>query len=308
MPTEHAKPGYDKPLYILPFDHRASYIKGMFSLKAPLTDAQHAKVSDSKQLIYEGFKVALTQGVEVSTAGILVDEEFGADILADATKHGFLTAVSTEKSGSDEFDFEYGEDFGAHLDAVKPTFAKALVRYNPEGDADMNSRQTARLKRLSDYCIEKDLPFMFELLVPATEAQLASVGGDKDAFDEKLRPKLMRDAIERLQDDGVEPAIWKIEGLDSQADAAMIVKSARRAGRDRVGCIVLGRGADAKKVVFWLKTAAAVPGFTGFAVCRTSFWYAVSGFEKKTLSREEAAARIGSQYREWVRTFESGSK
>jgi len=308
MSTAQAKPGYDKPLYILPFDHRSSYIKGMFSLKPPLTDEQHAKVADSKQLIYEGFKVALKQGVAAGAAGILVDEEFGADILQDATKHGFLTAVSTEQSGSEEFDFEYGEAFGAHLDAVKPTFAKALVRYNPEGDADMNARQTARLKRLSDFCIEKGLPFMFELLVPATDAQLASVGGDKDAFDEKLRPTLMRQAIERLQDDGVEPAIWKIEGLDSKTDAAMIVKSARRDGRDRVGCIVLGRGADAKKVGFWLKTAASVPGFTGFAVGRTSFWDAVAGYEKKTLSREEAAAKIGTQYREWVQTFEAGLK
>ncbi|MGF7187649.1 myo-inositol catabolism protein IolC [Robbsia andropogonis] len=308
MPTGHTRPGYDKPLYILPFDHRSSYILGMFALKPPLTAAQHAKVSDSKQLIYEGFKAALQQGVDPKAAGILVDEEFGAEILKDAARRGFLTAVSTERSGSEEFDFEYGDDFGAHLDAVKPTFAKALVRYNPEGDADMNARQTVRLKRLSDFCIERGLPFMFELLVPATDAQLASVGGDKEAFDVKLRPRLMRDAIERLQDEGVEPAIWKIEGLDTKEDAAMIVKAARRDGRDKVGCIVLGRGADAKKVVFWLTTAAAVPGFTGFAVGRTSFWDAVDGYEKRLLSREDAAARIGTQYREWVAAFESAAK
>ncbi|SAL35128.1 carbohydrate kinase [Caballeronia sordidicola] len=298
--------GYTKPLYILPFDHRASYIKGMFNLKAPLTDEQHAKVSDSKQLIYEGFKNALSQGVSADAAGILVDEEFGASILADATKNHIITAVSTEQSGSDEFLFEYGDDFEKHLDSVKPTFAKALVRYNPEGDAELNKRQTARLKQLSDYCTKKQVPFMFELLVPATDAQLEKVGKDKDAYDLKLRPTLMRNAIEALQDAGVEPAVWKIEGLDQRDDAVKLVETAQRGGRTDVGCIILGRGASDEKVKAWLKTAASVPGFIGFAVGRTSFFEPVADFEAKKISREDAAKEIGRRYRGWVDTFESG--
>jgi myo-inositol catabolism protein IolC len=298
--------GYNKQLYILPFDHRASYIKGMFNLKAPLTSEQHAKVADSKQLIYEGFKNALSQGVSAEAAGILVDEEFGAEILRDATKNHILTAVSTEQSGSDEFLFEYGDDFAAHLDAFSPTFAKALVRYNPEGDAELNTRQTARLKQLSDYCTKKQLPFMFELLVPATAAQLEKVGKDKDAYDLKLRPTLMREAIEALQGAGVEPAVWKIEGLDQRDDAVKIVEVAQRGGRSDVGCIILGRGANDTKVEAWLKTAASVPGFIGFAVGRTSFFEPVADYEAKKISREDAAKEIGRRYRSWVDTFESG--
>ncbi|MGI4856488.1 MAG: 2-deoxy-5-keto-D-gluconate 6-phosphate aldolase domain-containing protein [Janthinobacterium lividum] len=300
-------PGYTKPLYILPFDHRASYVKGMFDLKAPLSEAEHALVSDSKRLIYEGFQAALADAddaVSRDAAGILVDEEFGADILKDAHAKGYLTAVSTEKSGSDEFDFEYGDAFGQHLDDVQPTFAKALVRYNPEGDADLNVRQTARLKRLSDFCLERKLPFMFELLVPATDAQLEKAGGDKDAYDRTQRAELMRTAILALQDAGVEPAIWKIEGLDTREDAARIVAAARRDGRDEVGCIILGRGADDSKVGDWLRIAASVPGFIGFAVGRTSFWDPVAAFEAKKISRDEAARQIGARYRQWADTFE----
>src|ERR1700712_5187780 len=140
--------GYTRPLYILPFDHRHSYLSGMFGYHAPLTAEQHAKVVDSKQLIYDGFKQALDAGVAPSRAGILVDEQFGAHILRDAHERGAVTALSVEGSGSDEFDFEYGPSFEAHILEFAPTFAKVLVRYNPEGDAALNARQLKRLVTL----------------------------------------------------------------------------------------------------------------------------------------------------------------
>jgi len=136
--------GYDTPLYILPFDHRHSYIEGVFHWKAPLAPAQVAEISASKQVIYDGFKAALADVALRDRAGILVDEQFGADILRDASARGFITCMSTEKSGQDEYDFEYGEDFAHHIEVVNPTFAKVLVRYNPEGDPALNARQVER--------------------------------------------------------------------------------------------------------------------------------------------------------------------
>lgn len=298
------KVGFHKPLYILPFDHRHSYVTGLFNFKSPLTQAEHDKVAESKQVIYEGFKQALAEGVPKEYAGLLVDEEFGARILRDAAQEGFITAVSTEKSGQEEFEFEYGEDFARHLEAFKPTFAKALVRYNPEGDAALNQRQTARLKQLSDYCRSKNQLLMFELLVPATEAQMNQVQGDRSAYDLKLRPGLMIQTLRALQDAGVEPDVWKVEGLARREDGERIVATARREGRDQVGCIVLGRGADERKVVSWLETAASVAGFIGFAVGRTSFWNAVADYEAKKITRKEAACRIARRYGEWVGIFE----
>ncbi|MCH7564706.1 MAG: DUF2090 domain-containing protein, partial [Gemmatimonadetes bacterium] len=88
-----------------------------------------------------------------------------------------------EKSGQDEFDFEHGDEFGARLDEAAPTFAKALVRYNPEGDRQTNETQRRRLKSLSDYAHSRDYRFMFELLVPATESQRESVAQDSRAYD-----------------------------------------------------------------------------------------------------------------------------
>ena len=297
--------GYDKALYLLPFDHRRSFVTDMFGFELPLSAQQRDQVTDSKQLIYEGFRQALAEGVSSESAGILVDEEFGADILRDAPP--CHRTVRSEKSGTEEFDFEYGADFASHIAAFEPTFAKVLVRYNPDGDHALNLRQVARLKQLSEYC-RRSQRFMFELLVPATDEQLKHAGGDKDVFDRQARPLLMQRTLRALQDAGIEPDVWKIEGLDRPADCARIVEIARRGGRDTVGCIVLGRGADEAKVRGWLAAAAGVPGFIGFAVGRTSFWDAVSSYRAQTLSRTEAATQIARRFREWVDIFEAGRK
>jgi 5-dehydro-2-deoxygluconokinase len=296
--------GYDKPLYILPFDHRGSFQEGLFGWKGDLTAEQTAEVSASKQVVYDGFRAALAGGVPKEKAGILVDEQFGAAILRDAVQHGYSVSCPAEKSGQKEFDFEYGADFAKHIEAINPTFCKVLVRYNPEGDRAMNQRQAGRLKQLSDYLKSKNRLFMFELLVPAEKAQLDRLGGDKKAYDLQVRPGLMVRVIEELQDAGIEADVWKIEGLDRREDCEKVVAAARRKGRDRVGCIVLGRGEDDKKVREWLATAAPVPGFIGFAVGRTSFWDPLVMWKADRGKRAEAVAEIARRYREWCDIFE----
>jgi 5-dehydro-2-deoxygluconokinase len=296
--------GYDKPLYVLPFDHRATFSKNMFGWQGPLTADQTAQIAAIKEVIYDAFKAAVAGGVPKEHAGILVDEQFGASILRDAAKQGFITAAPAEKSGQDEFDFEYGADFARHIAEFTPTFCKVLVRYNPEGDAAMNGRQATRLAQLSEYLHGSGRLYMFELLVPALPEQLAQAGNDKKAYDLKQRPELMVRAVHELQDAGVEADVWKIEGIEQEEDCRKVVAAARRGGRDQVGCIVLGRGEDDQKVRHWLRTAASVPGFIGFAVGRTTFWDALVDYRANHIIREAAVARIAAAYREWVDLFE----
>ncbi|MBA4017959.1 MAG: DUF2090 domain-containing protein [Pirellula sp.] len=297
--------GFDQPLYILPFDHRGSFQSKMFGWSGVLTDAQTSAIVAAKSVIYEGFLAAIAAGVPAQKAGILVDEQFGSAILLDAAKRGFATACPVERSGQDEFDFEYGEDFIGHIERFKPTFCKVLVRYNPEGNADLNRRQAARLQQLSDYLHAKqESRLMFELLVPAEAAELEELHGDKQVYDRELRPRLMVRAIHELQDAGVEPDLWKIEGLDRREDCLQIVAAARRNGRDRVGCIVLGRGEDEAKVHEWLATAASVAGFIGFAVGRTTFWKPLIDWRDKKISREAAVTEVGRRFKTWVQIFE----
>jgi 5-dehydro-2-deoxygluconokinase len=297
--------GYNKPLYILPFDHRGSFETKMFGWEGELTPDQTAQIAAAKRVIYDGFIAAIANGVAKEKAGILVDEQFGAAILHDASARGYATACPAEKSGQEEFDFEYGDDFAAHIESFRPTFCKVLVRYNPEGDQALNRRQSARLKRLSDYLHGSSQSlFMFELLVPPEKSQLDEFKGDKKAYDLDLRPSLMVQAIQDLQGAQVEPDVWKIEGLDQREDCAKVVSVARRDGRDDVGCIILGRGEDDKKVREWLATAASVPGFVGFAVGRTDFWEPLVGWLAKKITREDAVAEVARRYREFVDIFE----
>jgi myo-inositol catabolism protein IolC len=297
--------GYNKPLYILPFDHRGSFETKMFGWEGLLTPDQTAQIAAAKRVIYDGFIAAIANGVAKEKAGILVDEQFGAAILHDASARGYATACPAEKSGQEEFDFEYGDDFAAHIESFRPTFCKVLVRYNPEGDQALNRHQSARLKRLSDYLHGSSQSlFMFELLVPPEKSQLDEFKGDKKAYDLDLRPSLMVQAIQDLQGAQVEPDVWKIEGLDRREDCAKVVSVARRDGRDEVGCIILGRGEDDKKVREWLATAASVPGFVGFAVGRTDFWEPLVGWLAKKITREDAVAEVARRYCEFVDIFE----
>ncbi|HEY1903515.1 MAG TPA: DUF2090 domain-containing protein [Terracidiphilus sp.] len=300
--------GYRKPLYVLPFDHRGSFETGMFGWKGALDAEQTAQIAAAKQIIYEGFQQAIANGAPKEKSAILVDEQFGVAILRDAAQKGFAFACPAEKSGQEEFDFEYGEDFAAHIEAIHPTFCKVLVRYNPEGDPALNQRQTERLKRLSDYlhAANRSL-FMFELLVPAEKAQLEKVMGDKKAYDREIRPQLMIETIKELQNAGIEPDVWKIEGLDRREDCEKIVAIAQSGDRASVGCIILGRGEDDRKVREWLTTAASVPGFIGFAVGRTDFWDPLVAWRDKKTSRETAVTTIASHYREFVDLFESAA-
>jgi len=298
--------GFDKQLYVQPFDHRGSFQAKMFGWHGPLDVEQTAEIANTKQVIYEGFLQAVASGgVAKDEAAILVDEQFGAAILRDASAQGYIAACPAEKSGQDEFEFEYGEDFAKHIEAFRPTFCKVLVRYNPEGDEALNKRQAARLKRLSEYLHGKGQSrFMFELLVPPEKAQLAQLGGNKKTYDLELRPRLMAGAIRQLQDAGVEPDVWKIEGLDRREDCERVVAAARRNGRGQVSCIVLGRGEDEKKVHEWLTVAAGVPGFIGFAVGRTVFWEPLVNWRAGKISREAAAGEIARRYSTFAGTFE----
>ena len=297
--------GFTQPLYILPFDHRGSFETKMFGWHEPLTSEQTAEIAAAKRVIFDGFQKAIADGVDKAKAAILVDEQFGAAILRDAAAQGYHFAMAAEKSGQEEFDFQYGEDFAKHIEEFRPTFSKVLVRYNPEGYPPLNREQASRLRRLSEYLQKANQAlFMFELLVPAEKKQLERFGGDKKAYDTELRPQLMVRAIEELQDAGVEPDVWKIEGLDSKDDCKKVVKAARRDGRDHVSCIILGRGEDDQKVREWLATAAAVPGFIGFAVGRTDFWDPLVNFRSGKITRDEAAAEMAKRYREFVDVFE----
>jgi 5-dehydro-2-deoxygluconokinase len=261
-------------------------------------------IADAKHLIFEGLQRAVAGGADASMTGVLVDEQFGGSVPAEARVQGLKLAMPAERSGQNMFDFQYGDDFGAHIESFDPDFTKVLVRYNPDGDVESNREQLGKLKRLSDWLHAKDRKFLFELLVPAEEAHLQAVDGSADRYDAELRPGLMRRAIAEIQDAGIEVDIWKIEGVDERADCEMLAAQARGGGRDGVVCVVLGRGADDAKVDHWLEQAAPVEGFVGFAIGRSIWWNPLKEYVDGKIERSAGAAQIAENYLRFVNVYE----
>ena len=294
------------------FDHRASFLEKMFEIKnRQPTSEEKRQIEDYKKIIFEGFKLSLKKNVPKEIAGLLVDEEFGSSVLREAKRDGLSFAMPVEKSGQEEFDFDYGENFAKHIEEFDPTFVKVLVRYNPESDAILNKRQLQRLKKLSDYLLQKKRTFLFELIVPATVNQLSKLGGSKETYDKEMRPKLMVESLKEIQAAGVEPVIWKLEGVDKPESAKAVVKQAESNGR-KVGVITLGRGESKEKVQEWLKVGAKIPGIIGFAVGRTIFWQPLADYRAGKINRKEAVEKIAQNYGEftelWLNECKGGKK
>jgi len=296
------------PLFLLPFDHRASFKKGLLGITGPPDTAQRRRVSDLKMLIWEGFEEALAYGAPRERCGVLVDEEFGADVARAARSAGVALAMPVEKSGQDEFELAYGDGFFAHIEDFDPDFVKVLVRYNPEGDPSLNERQEIRLAQLSEWVRAHDASLLFELLVPPTAAQTAKAGDDPRAYERNALPGLIVDAISALQGAGVEPDIWKIEGIDDRAGCARAAAQARLAGRDRVVCIVLGHGADAERVRHWLEVAAGIDGYAGFAAGRTIWRDPITDHLTGKIDREAARDRIARNYLDMINTYQAAAE
>jgi myo-inositol catabolism protein IolC len=295
-------PGYEKPLYILAFDHRTSFERKLYGIEGTPTRDDRLRLAEGKQIILDGL-LAAAGDAPPGTVGALTDESTGGVAAREAKAHGLVLAMAAEKSSVPEFDFEYGADFGRHIKAYEPDFVKVLTRYNPDGDREMNRRQAARLARLSDWLAPRATKYLFALIVPPEAEQLAAVDSDSERYATELRPELVVRAIGELQAAGVEPDVWKVEGLNAVEDCRRVADAARAGGRDSVGCVVLGAGADDATVAHWLRQAAGVEGFIGFAIGRTIFWDALRGWLDGSTDREDAVREIAAKYRATVELY-----
>ncbi len=291
---------------MLAFDQRGSFKKELFGIEGSPTPQETARISDSKRVIFEGLQLAVADGAPLASAGLLVDEEFGAEV-ARTAKREFTLAMPVEKSGQAEFDFEYGAAFGEHIEAFDADYAKVLVRYNPDGDPALNSRQLARLAELSRWLRDHGRLLLFELLVPPEPAQLRKVGGDFDRYDVEIRPELTVRTIAESQAADVEPDIWKVEGPDRRQDYEAISDQARTGGRDGVACVILGGGASRAKVEHRLRLEAGVQGFIGFAIGRTIWQQALQDWLARKLDRAGAIRVVADNYLGMVHAYEEAS-
>lgn len=295
--------GYSKPLYILAFDHRASFTEHLLGVTAEPTPEQAEVVSGYKDVIFEGLLKAIKGRVPRASCAVLVDEQYGDKVLTEAKAHKITRILTVEKSGQKELCFEYGMQFGWHVEKYGPEFVKALVRYNVAGDGEVNRRQRAQLKTLSDYCHQKGFGLLVEPLVEPTQRQLLMAEGDRTRFDEEQRAVLTVQMMEEMQRDGIEVDVWKIEGFHNVQSYQLVVLQAHSGGRNDVGVVVLGRAEKPEVVASWLTAGSQVRGVTGFAVGRTIFWEPLEALHKGAIKREQAVDQIAERYTGFYKIF-----
>ena len=299
--------GYSQDLYILAFDHRGTITKGLLGVEGrePTQDEAN-KVSEMKQIIFDGFLKANEYGITGGDPAILVDETFGLEVQQKAKEMNIKFAAPVEKSGQKVFDFEYGDQFGEKINEVGADFVKILVRWNPDDEEEIRETQGNRIKELSDWLTENDKKFLLEFLVPATEEQLASVENDQARYDSEIRPKLAVKVVQEMRERGADPDIWKIEGLDTPEDCEKVANAIRTGDREDVIAVVLGRGASDEKVNEWLRAGSSVEGYKGFAIGRSIFWDALKSFHEGEKSREEAVEEIAQSYLGFLSVYQNG--
>ena len=297
-------PTTTRPLFILADDHRDSLEKELYKLTTAPTAAQAARIRADKMLVYEALVDATRRLPDGAQAGILVDEEYGSDVAELAVKSDGLINLSMplEASGKDWFEFAYGDDWKTHAGFFATDHAKVLIRDNPALSVPDRLQQAERLKVVSAWAAETRHHLIVELLVPATDDDLKSVGGDKKRYDDELRPKLTLDVIGFLQDHGADPAIWKVEGMDTAKDAAAVADLAKRGGRT-ADCIILGRHASTEDLDRWLAVAAPLPGYVGFAIGRSIWWDPLAGHLAGAISTDVARHQIAENYLYFVHQY-----
>jgi myo-inositol catabolism protein IolC len=277
-------------------DHRESFGRTLFGVRDDKPDAdQRDAMEAAKRLIYAGLERAMSR-LPCGRAGVLVDERYGTPVIEEAHSDGVVLAVPVEHSGREWFELEWGGDWLQHVTDTRPDFAKVLVRDNPAFARELRDRQFGSLRQVSDGLAKLGVPLLYELLVPATESQLAAAGGQADAYDRDMRPDLVVQVIADNQAAGVEPSIWKVEGLETADAARAVVAQMRAGGREHVDAIVLGRDAPAERLDHWLEVAAPVDGFVGFAIGRSIWEEPIADHNHGAIGEDEAIARIAGRY------------
>jgi len=283
-------------LFVLAFDHRNSLRTAFFGIQGEATPEQHAMAREAKLVIVDGLLSAVGSGLPAGRPGVLVDDEYGVEAARRARAAGVAVAMPVEQSGRRELEFEHSP-FYAAIEPLKPDYVKVLVRYNPNADAAMNRRQREKMLSVQEWAARNRTGFMLELLVPPESEAPA-----RPDYDTALRPRLTLAAVKELIEAGLRPELWKLEGMGRRAEYAAIAREVL-AARSDAGCLVLGRGEDEAAVGRWLKLAAPVPGFAGFAVGRTIWWQPLRAYFDGTMSRDEAVHSIGANYLRVVRLY-----
>jgi 5-dehydro-2-deoxygluconokinase len=292
-------------LYLLAIDHRRSFER-LLGVDGPVDATIHARLAAAKVTVVDALTSAVAARPGLDRAGVLLDDDYGAAAIEVARRSGLVVAVAFERSGQAVVDFEHPDwaERIKQLAAVpgeRAGLAKLLVRHRTDDDPESKDAQLGRLRNFSEACANSGVEFLLELLTPFNDGERAA--HDDRELENVVRPRLVADAIAEIQAAGVEASVWKVEGVSDAAGCASIVSAAQAGGRDHVGVVVLGAGAPRDTVAGWLR-AAAVAGYTGFAVGRSIWADPLRALDAGEVDSITAQGEVARNYLAMIDEFE----
>jgi myo-inositol catabolism protein IolC len=300
VPIPHRPDGEPAgPLLLCAFDHRDHFERLVAEHAEPRRN-RFATVAVAKELVLEAALTVRgrTRSGEREGIGVFVDEQYGAHVALRARAEGLVLAMPAERSRAGEFECEFGDRFGAHIESFAPDLVKVLIRHNPEDDAAMLARQTAKLRELSEWCRASGRQMLVELLVLALPHQ------DDAGYVENGRPPLTLRALADLAGNGVCPAVWKLEAPADPEDNAQLLEVCRAADAD-VRVVILGGGASLSDTARAI-AASAEAGFDGFAVGRTIWAAPLAAWLSGAASREATILAMADAYQSCITAYHEG--
>jgi myo-inositol catabolism protein IolC len=284
------------PMYMLAFDHRKV-------LRDLYPSAQTADLQLAKVVVLDTLDALSDLVIDAFPLSFLVDEEYGAEAARLARERGHYVAMPIEASRTKALELQFPDDYQSRFEKLNPHCVKALVFHNPADDAARKAQQLGLLLDIGVFAQEQERDYLLEVLINPSPEQLAECGGDHNIFREKLFPQLLIHSIAEMQDFGIDPHIWKIEGLETLEDTKAVAAQAVSGGRDDVRCVVLGSGESPAKVASWLKNASAVPQFSGFAIGRTVWHQPLVDLFSGEISRAEAVTQMALTFTNLIKGF-----
>ena len=238
---------YDE-LTVLAIDHRSQFDDLIASL-----GCSSEKIGRFKRLAFDALDRVAGQDPRF---GMLVDERFGFEVLADLADRPYWIGRPIEVPRSRPIEFEGDGDVGIELGSWPLTHVvKCLASYHPDDAAELRERQERQLLRLFSACRGSGHELLLEIIPPAV----------LPVDDETIAR-----ALARLYEIGIRPDWWKLEPC-SEAAWENIVGAIRAHDPLCRGILMLGLSAPIPDLIASFAAAARFPLIKGFAVGRSIF-------------------------------------
>lgn len=240
-------------------------------------------------------KIIASAGIDAvsdsDNPGVLIDDKYGFDALAQITGGKWWTARPVELPGSLPLEFEAGENIAITLaDWPRTHVAKCLVQYHPDDDASLKSGQINSVTRLYEACVATKHDLLLEVIPPSGRGYLD---------DTVIR------AMAEFYGHGIKPDWWKLPAAKSRQGWENIENLINEHDPYCRGVVMLGLNAPMDELIEDFAHGAASPVCKGFAVGRTLFQDAANAWFADDISDQDAQDKISENYQNLLKAWRS---